>query len=191
MEQFLGNPYYFDWEYDVLYWFQSIQNPVLTAIMKVITTLGNAGCFWIAITLLLLFFSKNKKMGWTSFASLILTLVVTNLILKNACARMRPYFVPGIGEGLNLLIPKPSEFSFPSGHTSCSFSSAVAIFTRDKKWGTAAIILAALIGVSRMYFTVHYPTDIIGGLIVGVINGIIAYYIINFLYKKRENKLTA
>jgi len=192
LEANLGNPFYWDWEYDVLYWFQSIQNPVLTAIMKAITFLGNSGWFWIAITLLLLFFQKDKKMGWTSFVSLLLTLLITNLILKNAFARMRPYFVPEIGQGLNLLISKPSEFSFPSGHTSCSFSSAVAIFTRDKKWGTAAIIVATLVGISRMYFTVHYPTDVIGGVVVGILDGILAYIIVNAIYKRRANKeLTA
>jgi undecaprenyl-diphosphatase len=61
------------------------------------------------------------------------------------------------------------DSSFPSGHTSSAFAAAVSIFLTKKKMGTIAIILASLIAFSRMYFFVHFPTDILGGIVVGII----------------------
>ena len=71
-------------------------------------------------------------------------------------------------EALEILIDQPGEFSFPSGHTSSSFAFAFAVYLLlPKKYGIPAMVLALLIGLSRLYVGVHYPTDILGGILVG------------------------
>jgi len=83
--------------------------------------------------------------------------------------RPRPFW---IDPSFNLLVTAPTDFSFPSGHSSASFAGAVACLTQDRKKGVILVILAALIAVSRMYLTVHFPTDVLAGTILGIIYGI-------------------
>ncbi|MBR3943253.1 MAG: phosphatase PAP2 family protein [Clostridia bacterium] len=150
---------------------EHIRNPITDVLFKGITTLGNAGAFWIAITLLLLCFKKTRKIGIMCAVSLLLSLVINNLMLKNIIARPRPY---DMIEGLKTLVAAPTDFSFPSGHTASSFAAATVLFlTLPKKYGIPAIILAALMGFSRLYIGVHYPTDVLAGLISGVLIAII------------------
>lgn len=88
-----------------------------------------------------------------------------------------------------MLVKLPSDSSFPSGHTSASVAAAVAIFTLNKKWGIPAVVLAVLIGVSRLYLTVHFPTDVIAGLLLGIIYGIGAYFITSkLIYKNKTSE---
>ena len=76
----------------------------------------------------------------------------------------------------------PSDSSFPSGHTSSAFAAAVSIFLTNKKAGIMALILAVLIAFSRMYFFVHFPTDILGGILTGVICAKIATVFVKKLH---------
>lgn len=78
------------WELSVLHWFESIHNPVLNPIMKAITMLGDAGIFWIAMSVILLFFKKTRKTAVAMAISLVLSLIFTNLIIKNIVSRIRP-----------------------------------------------------------------------------------------------------
>ena len=98
--------------------------------------------------------------------------------------RIRPYdYDPTL---VSILKRLPSDLSFPSGHTLASFEAATAIFIRNKKWGVPALVLAVLIALSRLYVTVHYPTDVIAGLLLGVLFAIVACRVIDLLYKKFE-----
>ena len=92
--------------------------------------------------------------------------LIGNLILKNLFARQRPF---SRVEDIVLLIAEPSEFSFPSGHTLSSFTAATVIFLHSKKAGICAFLLAIAIAFSRMYLFVHYPSDIIAGMLLGII----------------------
>ena len=119
------------------------------------------------MAVVLLFFKKTRKIGIMCAVSLILSVVINNVIIKNLVARTRPYEVV---EGLKLLIAKQSDFSFPSGHTGASFAAAVVIFMKTpKKYGIPAMRMAALIAFSRLYVGVHYPTDVLAGLVTGTI----------------------
>lgn len=80
-----------NWELSVLHWFESLHNPVLDPVMKGLTFLGNAGCFWIALAVVLLFFKRTRKIGITMAVSLVLSLIFTNLIIKNLVNRTRPF----------------------------------------------------------------------------------------------------
>ncbi|MGN0335754.1 MAG: phosphatase PAP2 family protein [Lachnospiraceae bacterium] len=152
----------------ILLWIQeSIRNPVLTPVMKLITSLGNAGMIWIAATLLLLISKKTRRVGCMSALALIGSLLINNMLIKVLVARPRPFVRL---EELVILIPKPSEYSFPSGHTASSFAAGVVFFRNlPRKWGIPALILAFLIGLTRMYVGVHYPTDVLAGMITGTL----------------------
>lgn len=116
--------------------------------------------------------------------ALLGSLLVNNILLKNIVERPRPY---DIIEGLQPLITRPKDFSFPSGHTGSSFAAA-AVFYRNlpKQFGIWMILLAALIGVSRLYLGVHYPTDVLAGMLLGVALGYGAERLVNWLGEKRK-----
>ena len=97
-----------------------------------------------------------------------------NLVIKNLVARVRPC---AINTAIELLIPFPSEYSFPSGHTLSSFIGATCIFLRDKRLGVPAYLLASLIAFSRLYLYVHFPSDIIGGALLGLALAYLAFKI--------------
>ena len=104
--------------------------------------------------------------------SLLLEFLLNNLIIKNLFARIRPYEVI---DGLILLVGKAPDYSFPSGHTGSAFALAVVIFmVMDRKYGIIALILASLMGFSRLYVGIHYPSDVLGGVILGVVTSVIA-----------------
>ncbi len=167
-----------DWEFSFLYALQELHNPVLDEIMIVITQLGDHGMIWIAIAFVCLLMKKHQKTGVQVLLSLLLTYIVGNLILKNVIARPRPFVADADVLSL-LIIPKPGEYSFPSGHTMNGFAAAFSIFFNNRKAGIPALILAGLIAFSRMYHFVHYPTDILGGFFVGLGMAVLVDYIYN------------
>lgn len=170
----------------VLLWIQeNVRNDFLTPIVKFITHLGDSGAIWIIVALVFLLLPKTRKTGSVMSVSMILNLLTTNIVLKRVLARTRPYEVV---EGLERIIEAQSDFSFPSGHTACSFAGAVVIFLMcPRKVGVPAMVLAVLISLSRLYVGVHFPTDILGGAIVGTLAALAAYGIYKRLQK--ENPL--
>lgn len=157
---------------NILLWVQEyVRADWLTPIMKLITSLGNGGWFWIALSLLLLCFKKTRKAGIYALISLAIGALITNLWLKVWICRTRPYEVV---EGLKILITAPHDWSFPSGHTTASFAAGMIYYkTLPKPYGSAALVLAALIALSRLYVGVHYPTDVLGGLLVGIVASVL------------------
>ena len=142
----------------------------LDAVMRVITSLGNAGIVWIAVSVLFLCMRRYRKCGVLILAALLLCTLINTVIIKNLVQRPRPF--DAMSE-LIILIKRPSGFSFPSGHASTSFACAWALMRIEKKLAAPALILASLIAFSRLYVGVHYPTDVIAGAIIGIICGIV------------------
>ena len=140
----------------------------LDVVMPIVTLLGDAGIFWIAIAVVLLFFKKTRRVGMG--AALILGLLVCNVTLKPLCGRIRPYDyeLEHFGITIKLLIEAQHDFSFPSGHTIASFEAATVLWIHNKKVGVPALVLASLIAFSRLYLYVHYPTDVIASVILGI-----------------------
>ncbi len=148
---------------------QHVRTPFLTPAVTLVTSLGNAGMIWILVSLLLLVPRKTRKAGCMSLLALVFSLLANNLLLKNLVHRMRPYDYTA---ALLPLVPKPVDFSFPSGHTGSSFASAFALYHGlPRRAGGLFFILAALIGLSRLYVGVHYPTDVLAGTVTGILSG--------------------
>jgi len=163
---------------------QTIHTPLLDKILAFITSLGNAGIIWIVLAVVLLILPKTRRTGIIVAAALLMDLILCNLILKNLVARVRPY---DVNTAIAILIKKPLDFSFPSGHTAASFAAMTALFlAKMKKAWIAALVLAVLIAFSRLYFYVHYPTDVLGGAIVGILSGITGYAIVEKIDKRRK-----
>ena len=155
----------------------------LDAVMPAITFLGNGGWFWIAVAAVMLLFKKTRKTGLMMGVALICGLLVGNMFLKPVVGRIRPYEVTD--KTIELLIKTPHDFSFPSGHTLASFEAAVVLFIRERKYiGIPAMVLAALIAFSRMYLYVHYPTDILGGIVIGSAFALFGVWLVNKLWAR-------
>lgn len=148
---------------------EHLTSPALDGIMLFFTTIGDGGLLWIAIGLGLLLFPKTRRIGLMLLIALFFTHLIGSVLLKNLFARPRPCVTfPDVP----LLIPRPSAFSFPSGHASSSFAgAAVLFFAAGKKAGIPALAAASLIAFSRVYLFVHYPTDILAGALLGLLIG--------------------
>lgn len=172
---------------NILLWIQNnLRFDWLTPIVKVITEIGNLGLIWLITSILLICFKKTRKVGYICLLSLVVNFIINNLILKNAGARVRPYEVV---DGLQCLIEKQRDFSFPSGHAGSAFSVAVPMFAKlPKKYGIPTLIFAFLIALSRLYVAVHYPSDVLVGMVLGTVIGILAIIVIDKLYAIKRLK---
>lgn len=165
---------------------ENVRNPVLNPILIGITTLGNAGAIWILITIVLCICKKTRRIGIICVCSIVGSFLINNLLLKNLVGRIRPYEVIA---GLQPLIARPIDASFPSGHTSSAFSVAwVLVWNVPKRYGIPTIVVAALIGFSRLYVGVHYPTDVLIGMISGIGIAYLADYVVKVVFKRYKRK---
>ena len=175
-------------ELNILDWFQTLHTPILDKIMTSITKLGDAGIFWIILTLLFLIIPKMRKTGIIMAAALIMDLLICNVAVKNLVARTRPYDVNSV----QLLVSKLHDYSFQSGHTAASFASVTALYLAgEKKLWKPALVIACLIAVSRLYLYVHYPTDVLGGMFFGILAGFAGYWIVKLLEAKLSGRKNA
>lgn len=156
-----------------LLWIQSfLRFDFLTPILRFLSQLFDHGMLSIILCILFLFFKKSRYLGFTATTSLILGTVITNLTLKNLVGRARPYQVLDTLETLTHL---PADSSFPSGHTCAAFAVAgVLFFCCARKIGIPALIFATLIGWSRLYLGIHFPTDVFVGTFIGLITSFIS-----------------
>lgn len=160
---------------------QNLTAPFFDAIMPTISALGNKGYVWIVAAIFLLLKQKYRLGGLMLSCALVVDVIACNLILKPLIHRMRPF---EFDTTIQLLISKPTDFSFPSGHTAAAFAAATVIYQIDKKWGIAAFLLAILISFSRLYLYVHFPSDVVAGIILGVLSGVCGIWIAKLIYKK-------
>ena len=171
----------------ILDWIQeTMQCAFLDKTMPIVTLFGDGGVFWIGIAVLLLFFAKYRKTGFSMGMALVLGLVVCNITLKPLVARIRPYDfqLQEFGKEISLLISAQHDFSFPSGHTIASFEACTVLLLHDKRMGIPATVLAILIAFSRLYLYVHYPTDVLVSLVLGIAFGLLGSFLVNLIYKK-------
>lgn len=175
----------------VLDWIRAyLTSPIMDKVMPIVTLFGDGGIFWIAVALILVFFPKTRKIGWSMGAALILGVLVCNVTLKPIIARIRPYDLHKelTGEVINLLVKTPHDWSFPSGHTIASFEASTVLLIKDKRMGIPATLLAIAIAFSRLYLYVHYPTDVIFSFFAGILFAFLGVLIVNIVYKIRPEK---
>ena len=158
----------FDWS--ILHWIQhTLVCPALDFLMPKITLLGNGGAIWLLAAVALLITKKYRRYGVYLLAGLAVGVLSGNVVLKNLIARPRPCW---LDTSVQLLIANPTDYSFPSGHTLSSVIGATILTKADRRFGYAAIPLAVLIAFSRLYLYVHFPTDILGAVVLGVAIGL-------------------
>ena len=155
----------------------------LDTVMPFISNLGNSGFIWILTAVVLLITKKYRLTGLAMLIAMLMGLLIGNLTLKLLIARIRPC---DVNTAVELLIPRPKDYFFPSGHTLSSFAAAAAIFCGNKRIGIFALIFAAIMAFSRLYLYVHYPSDILAGIIIGVALGIFAHKITNIIKNKKN-----
>lgn len=151
--------------------------------MPLITKLGNGGLLWLAGAGVLLLNPKTRNVGAAMAVGLALEVVCCNLILKPLVARVRPC---DVNAAVSLLVPHPTDPSFPSGHTGASFAAVSALyFGKNRLWIPAGIV-AVLIAFSRLYLYVHYPSDVLAGAVLGIMLGWLGNFAVQQADKKRR-----
>lgn len=176
------------WANDV---FQST-NEILSPLLKLITNLGNMGFIFIMISLIMIFFKKIRKIGMIVLFSIAIGFVFTNLILKNVVARPRPFidetsdYYLWWKEAGSMI---ESGYSFPSGHTTAAMAFGLSLFLCfKKKWSWVFLLIPLIMGFTRIYFVVHYTTDVLGAILVGGLSALISYFVIKYIVKVIESK---
>lgn len=183
---------------ELLLYIQELRNEVLDPIMVFITHTGDYGVLCIAAAFLLILLRKTRNLGHIIAFSIGIEFIINNGIIKNLVARIRPYEVI---DDLTILIGKQPDYSFPSGHTGVTFAFAAAMlfalifgiegFPKSKRFVTATLLVlfyALLLGFSRLYVGVHYPTDVLSGMVLGFITGALGYVIEKRVRRAWEKK---
>lgn len=152
-----------------------------TPFFELISVLGDGGIFLIILSIIFMLFKPTRRFGLAILLSIAIGALITNLWLKPWICRPRPYTEEGsifhqlwISMGQHI----ESDKSFPSGHTTAAFSAMTAVFwVGNKRVSWTAFIFGLLMGMSRIYFAVHYASDVLGGILVGLVAGSIGYFI--------------
>ena len=159
----------------------------LTGPTVFVSHLGNSGLFWILLCLVLLAFKRTRKMGLCGLLALLIGALITNVALKNIIARIRPYEQ---FSDIILLLERQKDFSFPSGHACSSFAAACALYwpseQKNMLIGVLSLTLAALISWSRLYVGVHFPTDVLCGVVIGIFSAWTAWQIIKKIQDRQH-----
>lgn len=155
---------------------ENLRSKFMDQLMIHITYFGEYGLFWVLVALGLLFYKSTRKYGVILVIALILDIICINGIIKPLFQRIRPCYIHPIA----LLIEAPHGYSFPSGHAGACFAAAFALLFAKHKFWSAAMLLAVLVGFSRNYLYVHYPTDVLGGMVIGLFSG----YLANYMYER-------
>ena len=172
-------------EFAFLDWLYQFRNPVMNAISIFFDYAGAHGEIWIAFTLLLLLFRRTRRAGFAMAVALVLYMAGGHFFLKPLFARPRPC---DVNTAITILVKRPHGHSFPSGHTASAFAAAFALWLQNRKLGVPALVLAAFIAFTRLYLYVHFPTDVLGGLVLGLALGFFASWLVDSLANKSKKK---
>jgi len=191
------------WEMAFLLWLNSLHGTFIDYVFFIITLLGDKGIIWITSGIVMLFFKKTRRIGIYVILAYALIGGTNNYIIKLICNRARPFYDSTIavypdainlqtyvvsmfyGDGIVLGFAEiPDSTSFFSGHTVASVACATMIMMHSRKIGIPAVIIAGLIAFSRLWFGVHWPTDVIFGIIFAIGAAIGLFYLLRYLEPK-------
>lgn len=159
----------YQWEKRMILRLNSSDHPVVDKLMLWATRMGNGGVVWIAVGLIMMGMGRRLE-GLMTLLALTLTAFLINLVVKPMFTRKRPY---EILETVRTMVNPPFGSSFPSGHAASSFAAASMLWFFNMPFRYFALALALLIAVSRVYLMVHFPSDVL----VGVVSGIVISYL--------------
>ena len=173
-------------EFAILDWIQAhLRCGFLDAVLPAVSWTSNHGEIWILLAVLLLLFRKTRRQGATVALALVMDLVCCNLTLKPLIGRVRPF---AVNTAVQLLIEAPLDASFPSGHTAVSFAAVFALRAGGSPLWKPALVLASVIAFSRLYLYVHWPTDVLAGILLGAALGQLAGVMVKRLLERMEKK---
>ena len=177
-------------DFTILNWIQEhLKCDILDKVMPVFTSIGNKGALFILMAVVLLCISKYRKWGASLACSLFLGFLFGNLLIKNIVARVRPY---DQAVNITLLIDKLKDYSFPSGHTMAAFEffTVLCMMPIKKRYKILAGIVAFTMAFSRLYLQVHFPSDVLGGMLLGTLFGVMGVRIVDMLMEEHKKKDT-
>ena len=165
-------------DFDILYAIQNMHSDALDKFFLVLTQIaGSYGQLWLAVGAVMCVFKKTRRCGIAVLLSYILVFISGQAVLKDLIARPRPCH---IDQTVALLVDRPDSYSCPSTHTAWAFAAATAIFMHFKKAGIGVFAVAALIGFSRLYLFVHFPSDVLLGAVLVALCAVGAFYLLRF-----------
>lgn len=193
------------WEISFLEWIDRTMHgsEIWNQIVKYFSVLNDIGLIWIILGIILLCIKKYRRVGVMFLLTLAVGFIFNDLMLKKLVMRPRPYenseqlanFVLPLfekHENLHPIINKliggalPGGSSFPSGHTYSSFNCAYMLYLVHKKWGIPALIFAVLMALSRLFLCVHYPSDVLAGMVFGLLTAYLMHRLVSPWVKKKE-----
>lgn len=173
-------------DFDILYALQNLRCEFLDKFILALTWLvGDYGQLWAIVGALMLFFKKTRKCGIAVLVSYALVFLGGQYVLKDLIARERPCV---IDQTVELLVARKTSYSCPSTHTAWAFAAATSIFLHFKKWGIGLFVVAAVIGFSRLYLFMHFPTDVLFGAVLGAAFAVGTFYLLKAFRKKEPKK---
>ena len=162
---------------------ESCRCAFLDAVLPFLSSLSNHGEIWIALALVLLLIPKTRRAGAVLAQALLLEFICCNVILKPLIARPRPC---DLNDAVRLLIPRPGDDSFPSGHSGISFAAVGALFAAKSRLWVPAFVLALIIAFSRLYLYVHWPSDVLAGAALGILMGFLAEKLVRYWQRRHS-----
>ncbi|MDE6591339.1 MAG: phosphatase PAP2 family protein [Oscillospiraceae bacterium] len=166
---------------------QNVRCALLDPFMKLYTQLGNTGMLFIVLGIVLLFFKQTRKAGFSALCAMLIGLIAVNFTIKPLVSRPRPWLVI---ENFQNLVPERDPNSFPSGHTNAGFAFAIAVYmSAPKKWmKIAAVCAAAVMGLSRLYVGVHFPSDVLAGTVIGSLCGLAGAWVVKTVWERLSTR---
>lgn len=160
----------------------------LTPLMKTSSLFVNIGIVWILLSIILICIKRTRMIGIMTLTSLAFCICINNIFVKHLVARARPF---DTYSDLVPLIKKPTDYSFASGHTTASFAAA-GILARflQRPLSVLIVVFAVLVAFSRLYLGVHYPTDVLCGMVIGILGSTFIYIMFKRKYNLDEIRLS-
>lgn len=179
------NTIFAGYDHLILKLLHAISCGVLTFLFRLITAIGEKGLVFFIVAVIFMLFPKTRKLGVCIFGAVCCGALITNVILKDAVARPRPFnFQPYEGWWQAIGSPAEDGFSFPSGHVTAAAAGMVAIrLMKGKKWTVPAVVWVVVMMIARNYLMAHYPSDVLAAAIIGTASAFIAWYITRFIFE--------
>lgn len=164
-------------DFSILYWIQdNLRNSFMDFVMPLFSNLQDGGLIWISIAFVMLFFKRTRYCGIAVLFAMGIDTLITEYGIKNIVCRVRPC---NLVDDVNMLVEKPTSYSFPSNHSASAFAGAVAVMLTIKKkaWTIPAFVFSGIISFSRMYVFVHFPSDVFAGILLGSTIAVLVCYL--------------